>query len=301
MRTLLVDGDILSYRVGFACEHKMYYAVIDDEEMVFTSKTELNKFLKDNDCEEVEWQSELKVEPVNFALQTVKNSLHRAMENTKADVAEIYLTGNGNFRDEIATIMKYKGNRDDKRRPLLHKDIVDYLLVTHGAVLIDGMEADDILATRQLSAADAGEETIIASDDKDLLQVPGKHYNIRTEEKILVSPDTARLKKYVQVLVGDPTDNIPGIPGYGPPTAEKALADVDPSQYRNAVETLWHHNLTNPTERWGLPPWFVEYDPDSTRLSYKDYKGEQQITTLTGLVDEIEALITVGVPNGKKD
>lgn len=296
-RTVLVDGDILSYRVGFACEHKLYYAVIDGEDMVFESKLDLNKYVKENEPSEVEWESSLKVEPISFALSTAKHMLHNIAAAVKADNIELYVTGTGNFRENMATVLKYKGNRDDKRRPLLHSQIIDYLQKFHEAVLINGAEADDELADRSVELAAEGHEPIIASDDKDLLQIPGKHFNIRTGNKVVVSEETARKNKYIQMLVGDTTDNIPGIYGLGPVTAEKILQDVAPEAYRLAVETHWHDYLTNGNKK---PEWLTHYDPDGTNVTYITWNGEEvRHIGLGDLVDEIEQLITVGVRHGR--
>jgi hypothetical protein len=297
-RIVLIDGDILSYRVGFACEHKQYYACVDGEDMVFDGKAELNKYVKENECEEVEWESQLKVEPLKFALATAKNMVANIKAATKADEVEIYVTGTGNFREKVATVLKYKGNRDDKRRPLLHSDIIQYLMDYQAAVMINGAEADDELADRQLECAAEGIESVIASDDKDLLQIPGLHFNIRSEEKIRVTNETAAKNKYLQMLIGDSTDNIPGIYGLGPIKAEKVLEGVDPSQYRNTVETAWHDYFTNGVK---LPEWLIKYDPESTNLDYTNKDGKKHFYGLLDFVDEIEALITVGVRNGKAD
>ena len=86
------------------------------------------------------------------------------------------------------------------------------------------LEVDDAVAIRAKSYRAAGIDYVIVGNDKDLYQIPGKHYSYRTHKMIEISPEEAELNKYTQVLVGDSTDNITGIPGTGPKTAEKILS-----------------------------------------------------------------------------
>jgi 5'-3' exonuclease len=81
------------------------------------------------------------------------------------------------------------------------------------------MEADDYLGINQ------NESSIICSIDKDLLQVPGKHYNFVKKEFYEVDEETGFRNFYTQLLTGDTSDNIKGIAGIGPVKAKKALAD----------------------------------------------------------------------------
>lgn len=301
-RIVLIDGDILAYRCGFACEHKKYYATIDGEQMLFEGKQALNDYIKEHEPEEYEWESELFVEPLNYALSTVKRMVKNIVKETKADEFELYLSDQENYRDRIATIAKYKGNRDHMRRPLHYEDIHRYMKDNLDAVIVENMEADDMLATRQLVHLKNGDDPVIASIDKDLLQIPGKHYNFQTEKKLQVSEETARKNRYIQLLTGDRTDNIPGIYGCGPAKAAKILQDVAPEAYREAVEKAWHDyfvSLSEPEAR--RPDWFSHYDAERQRVVYMDYQGDWiHEKDLSKFVDEIDALVTVGVPDGER-
>lgn len=87
--------------------------------------------------------------------------------------------------------------------------------------------------------------SIIAGIDKDLDQIPGWHYNwelvrsgkvIREAKKYYVS-DLEGLKKfYYQLIVGDPTDGIKGIPGKGPKAAEKLLSGETELDWFNVIK-----------------------------------------------------------------
>jgi hypothetical protein len=133
---------------------------------------------------------------------------------------EIYLTPSvGNFREQIATTLKYKGNREAQQRPKHYKALAEYLVSDFGAQYSRGQEADDDLGIR----ATVLEGSVIVSLDKDLDQVPGKHYNWVKEEEYDISKKEGLLNFYSQVLSGDPTDNIQGLTGIGPVKARKLL------------------------------------------------------------------------------
>lgn len=100
-----------------------------------------------------------------------------------------------------------------------------------------GFEADDVLATLAKRARDAGTAALVVSGDRDMLQLAhgsvrvyfvgrrGKDATIYDEQQVIdrfsVGPQV--LPAYV-ALVGDPSDNLPSVPGIGPATAAKLLA-----------------------------------------------------------------------------
>lgn len=119
-------------------------------------------------------------------------------------------------------------------RPRHLKYVRDYLL-SIGAILSDGCEADDLLGIEQC----ASQDTVIVSLDKDLLMIPGKHYSweIRgaTKSGPWVKPAIARDVSesegrhwfWTQVLIGDTADNIKGAAGVGKVNAGKILAGCE--------------------------------------------------------------------------
>lgn len=173
-----------------------------------------------------------------FCGMMIESRLTDIMEATHCKTFEMFLTGGGNFRHEVATIKPYKGNRKQPK-PKYYEWIRNYLVTRHRALVIDGMEADDYLAIRQTELQDF---SVIVSRDKDLRQVKGWHYGYasgRQAEFPLTYYDThgeLNLEKnkltgggdmflYAQCLMGDTTDNIQGIPRYGAAKAYKVLQD----------------------------------------------------------------------------
>ena len=136
-----------------------------------------------------------------------------------------------NFRHEM--YREYKANRppmpDDLREQL---DTIRKIIPAMGLPLISvsGVEADDVIGTLCKRATAAGFHTLIVSNDKDLTQLVDDHVemldtmkNIRLDAngvlaKFGVPPE--RIVEYL-ALIGDSSDNIPGIPLVGPKTAVK--------------------------------------------------------------------------------
>jgi len=184
-------------------------------------------------------------EPLAFALQNAKRSMEKVQDVFDRGLEmRVFLTGTGNFRDKIAVTQPYKGNRTQPK-PVYLPDVRQYLIEMWGAVVIDGMEADDAVSIAH--CADR-EHTCIVSIDKDLDQVPGYHYNYKKELFYEVSEAEGEYAFYTQLLTGDRTDHIRGIDGLGPKTAIKLLThcksgadmyEVCKQQYAQAYPGNW--------------------------------------------------------------
>ncbi|MCS5736860.1 hypothetical protein, partial [Herbiconiux daphne] len=118
-------------------------------------------------------------------------------------------SGSGNFRFGVASVQKYKGNRDGFEKPEHWITVNDYLKETQPHVVVNGREADDYLAERQRRTGN----TIICTRDKDLLVTPGWHYRWSCGENQpevpphFVSELEAWRNFFIQILTGDTTDN----------------------------------------------------------------------------------------------
>ena len=169
---------------------------------------------------------------LGLAIWQTDQLLTRILDDVNADDWKVYLSGENNFRYGI--FPEYKANRRDQVKPKHLEGIREYLVTDWNATIVDGYEADDALGIALTNIPD----TMCCSIDKDLLQVPGGHYNFvqRTVQTILENEGWKNF--YTQLLVGDPTDNIKGCPGIGKVKAEKALRDcLTPRQlYERCVE-----------------------------------------------------------------
>ena len=178
----LVDADLLVYRFGFASEG----------------------------------------DPAEFALARLSEFLDNLYLELSVDEVWGYLTGKGNFRNEIAVTAPYKGTRI-AAKPYHFQLLREYMERAWGFEVVDGIEADDALGIE--SYRNEPDETIIVSIDKDLNMIRGHHYNFVKEEKYYVTEEDAIRNFYLQILTGDKVDNIIGLQGIGPVKSKKLLQD----------------------------------------------------------------------------
>lgn len=144
---------------------------------------------------------------VQVVLGRVKQSLQNILDKTQATEYKLYLSDDTSNTFRKAMYPAYKSNRPlDK--PLLLLTARDYMINVWGAGLWPGLEADDAVAIEQTRVQHTG---IIAAIDKDLLQVPGRVFNWRTNSIVSVSPLEGAQQLYKQCLMGDTTDNIKGL------------------------------------------------------------------------------------------
>lgn len=143
------------------------------------------------------------------------------------------------FRNYVAFDKKYKGNRaePDESYPGQFRDaglIVEYIIKNFPSLIFDDLEADDIVAVLQ------DENTYIMSKDKDLKQVPGNHYDWALNKLYTISNEQAIYYLSLQMLTGDTTDNITGLPQIGPKKATDFLSAIEkPSHYIYKVLLLY--------------------------------------------------------------
>lgn len=131
--------------------------------------------------------------------------MNRILHETNAESFIGYLSGGNNFRYSIYP--EYKANRKDVPKPVHLEAVKELLIKQWKCKVTDGIEADDALGI------DQDENTVICSIDKDLLQIPGKHYNFVKQEWATVSPMQGLRHFYGQIITGDATDNIPAFDG----------------------------------------------------------------------------------------
>jgi DNA polymerase-1 len=197
----LIDGDIIAYRVGFACQKK------DKETGLVTA------------------------DPKPYALHSTKLYVNQIIEDCGCNSYTIYLTPKTTFRNKVRD--DYKGNRKDVAKPVHLEAIRTYLISIYKAKVVDNIEADDALGLKQ------DDTTCIASIDKDLLMVTGKHYNFVKKEHKYVTPEEGTRFFYQQMITGDSADNILGIRGLGKVKASKLLNDTARKNWDNMIIDLY--------------------------------------------------------------
>jgi DNA polymerase-1 len=185
-------ADLIAYRISFACK----------DESETHAKYSLNNYVND----------------------ILVRGVDKAYPSCFVDQWKFYLTGGNNYRFDIAKTAVYKGNRlapKPQHLPALRQHLVD----EWGAVVIEGSEADDAVATH---ATELGyNNSIITSVDKDLDQIPGWHYNFVKDIAYHITPEEGMYRFYKQILTGDSADNIIGLKGVGPVKADKILDECE--------------------------------------------------------------------------
>lgn len=134
------------------------------------------------------------------------------------------LGGPSNFR--VTLYPEYKANRSKSKstRPEWFLDLKSDIANEYSScILTDNCEADDMIRVWSNQCIKAEKDFVIVSVDKDLDCIAGKHYNPRKSILYTVEKDYAEKHYWTQILTGDSTDNIPGLPGIGPKKAEKIL------------------------------------------------------------------------------
>jgi DNA polymerase-1 len=157
------------------------------------------------------------------------------------------------FRDELAP--DYKLGRPETPEPLREQiGLIREFVVALGVACLDapGYEADDVIATLAQRLALAGDDVVVVTGDRDAFQlVADPHvkvlYNRRGVSDYVLYDEAGILERtgvppaqypFLAALRGDPSDNIPGVPGVGEKTAAKlvrAYGDVD-NLYANLAE-----------------------------------------------------------------
>ena len=197
---ILIDGDIVAYRCAFKC----------NDESVKTACYTTGSFLSD-----------------------LISDLYTQIDS-EPDY-RVYLTGKGNFRNDIAVTAPYKGNRKDKEKPVHLQAIREYLVNDWNAVITEGEEADDLIAID----ATATPDSIIVGLDKDFQQVPCRHYNFNKRELTSVNEEEGLLFFYRQIIMGDKADNIVGVYGIGDKKSQKLLEGLtEIEMFNKCVELL---------------------------------------------------------------
>jgi len=203
--------------------------------------------------------------PTN-ALHGWVKSLWKLEDQEKPDGTLVFFDLGG-AQDRLALLPEYKAQREEMPESL-RKQIEPIKALTramgHVGVEQDGVESDDLLAAQAVALARQGHDVLIVSSDKDFAQIVSDRIKILLPppsanpklgwrfrdvagviEKFGVPP--AQIAAYL-ALVGDSSDNIPGISGVGPKTAVKWLqqyhdiegiiahaSELTPERFREAV------------------------------------------------------------------
>lgn len=190
MTLLLIDGDIVAYKAAASAE-----TPIDWGDGLWT----------------------LHAHEADVSIR-VDEQIHKLTQEAPVKDCVVALSDKENYRKGIAPY--YKANRSNVRKPMLLNYAKEYMHQHYNTIIYKGLEADDVLGI----LGTANTDTIIWSEDKDLLTIPAKHWI--DGEVVEQTMEQADRMFYYQTLIGDTTDNYKGCPKVGAITANKLL-DVD--------------------------------------------------------------------------
>lgn len=175
------------------------------------------------------------------AIKGVISMIRKLMnEYPDSHLAVVFDAKGKTFRNEIYP--EYKANRPSMPDELRSQIAPIHEIVKHMGIpllIVDGVEADDVIGTLARQATDAKMNVLVSTGDKDMAQLVNEHItliNTMTDsvmdidgvvDKFGVRPD--QIIDYL-ALVGDTSDNIPGVPKCGPKTAVKWLAAYESLQ-----------------------------------------------------------------------
>ncbi len=251
-------------------------------------------------------------EPTNATYGTT-TMLQKLVNEKKPAYLGCALEGPGNFRDDIDP--RYKATRPPRPDDLVvqmqrTREIVDAFRIP--AIQVPGFEADDVIAALVGQAKAAGLRVVIASADKDLMQLVDdncvmwdamrdKVYGVpEVELKFGVPPAQVR---DLLALVGDTSDNVPGVPGVGVKTAAELMktfgdldgvyANLEKIKKQKIRESLISHEADAKVSRQlvtlrdDVP---VTLDPAALRYDGGDVPRLRQLFTMLGFTRQVGQL-----------
>ena len=174
--------------------------------------------------------------PTN-ALFGFLNMINKIIDEEHPEYMMIAFDKGKTFRHE--KYQTYKGTREETPNDLisqfpLSRKLCDVMGITH--LEIDNYEADDIIGTFSRKIEELGHDALIISSDKDLLQLITNHVKVKllkTHDYIMMDEDEFKNTYGVEpirmidlkALMGDSSDNIPGVHGIGEKTAIKLISE----------------------------------------------------------------------------
>lgn len=233
MTLAIVDADILLFT---SCPPKRY--MLDE-------KTQVIKLDEDGKRIPYEQTPEEEEEYLEEAWKNFTKQLSDVPERAWCSSAIAAIGGVPNFRQEIFPDYKLTKTREDskyanKAVPIMRKRAVEQGLCMNAV----GYEADDLVRIWAEQARAAEIDFVICSSDKDLRCIEGSHFLLHNrfdsgqdhERVAVVDEQEANYTFCSQLIIGDTTDNIPGVPGIGKKRAEKFVTpDMTLEQMQEGV------------------------------------------------------------------
>lgn len=161
------------------------------------------------------------VDTVSAEVQS-HNYIDKIINRIHADKVTLIFSGPRNFRKTVNRC--YKANRQGEK-PILHSHLRKVLCEKYPNLIVDGLEADDVLGIL-CTEPQTDEHRVLVSYDKDMKTLPVTIFNPNTDEIVTVDEFDAEKMFWTQCITGDSTDGYYGIPGIGPKGAEAIVNEI---------------------------------------------------------------------------
>jgi 5'-3' exonuclease len=149
----------------------------------------------------------------------------------------------------------YKANRKGREKPPFFNEVIDYLKTKYKFLIIPEFEADDVVVSLKGFYSNNYDCTL-ATTDKDLLKLPGRHYNYKKVEFVETNADEAYDYFWYSMIVGDTADNIKGIPGMGDKKTLTFMKKIQRQELPKEVLSLYMNYFG---ESKGIAEFFMNY------------------------------------------
>jgi len=216
-RTVIIDGDVIVYKVAEGCANSYEIETDETDEFIYRNIGWANK---------------------QTARDYIENLIDKICKDCKADSVAICLSDmQTNFRKAINP--NYKANRKSIK-PILYEFIRNYIKDESGYKLYEkpNLEADDVIGILATSDKIIKGDKVVWSLDKDFKTIPCKFHRSRPdgshESKIITEKEADWWFMY-QTLVGDTVDGYYGCKGIGDKTARKILGNIG----EKPLEEMW--------------------------------------------------------------
>jgi hypothetical protein len=177
------------------------------------------------------------LDPIAYIKEKYNSIISWIAMQTGSSHVRIAWSAHNTFRADVYQAAVYKGNRGTKPDFVAQTEPVLATDDKYVGYLVSGLEADDLLSIWAEQCREAGIDYVVASPDKDLDQIPGNRFKYDKDLQYVITPEQAQDHLNMQMLKGDSTDNILGIPGFGDVKAAKLLkehAEMAPTAILNA-------------------------------------------------------------------
>lgn len=280
-KTLVIDMDSAVYACCFIAQKKMHYAIVDNKIIYqVDNKNKYNKWFKElqesmpEQAAQVVYDCTEELLPFSESMKAVDAFVRdlKKLSGISSRPLVLLTKGGDCYRTHLATLKKYKGNRDNMSKPEYYDRMRKYIRKQYQGKMYRKIEADDA-AVIALTTGTRDHLVIMGHIDKDLEMGVGHHVNPnKKDEGVYYTNEVDGFRYFArQLLTGDATDNIPGLKGVG--KRAKCVAALDDMESVEEMELhVWNQYLAMYGKEHTYTPWWWDTEKynDEMLVNYRD-------------------------------